>query len=348
MNQLLFDASIKIVKYIQSNNYNKLNKMNCLERVSEEYIINTLKDVTTMVTAARSRLIRFTFIIQNFAQLTQVYGKENGDTIRGNCNLLYLISSEIAALEEISKMCGEVKSKEKDKTASTPLVTVSDLQRLSQFEIIVLRRRMFPYKTKFQTDFQVDWGRTYPKSTPEARPKRELQLFDIREFVKAKKQEKMASMGEFSPNMSNPFISSSNPFMGGSPFGSSNPFAGPSSNPFSGGMPAFLGNQGQSEPEEDSFNIDDLVKKIDAKIAEIEKEEEQTKEPEQVQKPVDVVSEPVTQSTEKENVSFNDLTQSNQSIPAPKENNTNEDKLQNMYTDNTNDDDFFDDFFSDD
>ncbi len=309
-----------------------------------------LKDVTTMVTAARSRLIRFTFIIQNFAQLTQVYGKENGDTIRGNCNLLYLISSEIAALEEISKMCGEVKSKEKDKTASTPLVTVSDLQRLSQFEIIVLRRRMFPYKTKFQTDFQVDWGRTYPKSTPEARPKRELQLFDIREFVKAKKQEKMASMGEFNPSASNPFISSSNPFMGGSPFGGSNPFTVPSSNPFSGGMPAFLGNQEKNEPEEDSFNIDDLVKKIDAKIAEIEKEEEQAKEPEQIQKPVDVVSEPVTPTIEKESVSFNDLTQSNQNVPTstPEENNTNEDKLQKMYEDNTNDDDFFDDFFSDD
>ena len=44
-----------------------------------------LKDVTTMVTAARSRKIRFTFIIQNFAQLIQVYGKEDGETIRGNC-----------------------------------------------------------------------------------------------------------------------------------------------------------------------------------------------------------------------------------------------------------------------
>jgi len=44
MNQLLFNASIKIVKYIQSNNYNKLNEMNCLERVSKECIINTLKD----------------------------------------------------------------------------------------------------------------------------------------------------------------------------------------------------------------------------------------------------------------------------------------------------------------
>ena len=99
-----------------------------------------LKDVTTMVTAARSRNIRFTFIIQNFAQLYQVYGKENGETIKGNCgNIVYLISSELASLEEISKLCGEVTSKYKDKTASTPLVTVSDLQRLPENTIIVLR-----------------------------------------------------------------------------------------------------------------------------------------------------------------------------------------------------------------
>ena len=64
-----------------------------------------LKDVTTMVTAARSRLIRFTFIIQNYAQLTQVYGKENAETIKGNCNITYLISNELQALEELSKLC---------------------------------------------------------------------------------------------------------------------------------------------------------------------------------------------------------------------------------------------------
>lgn len=302
-----------------------------------------LKDVTTMVTAARSRLIRFTFIIQNFAQLTQVYGKENGDTIRGNCNLLYLISSEIAALEEISKMCGEVKSKEKDKTASTPLVTVSDLQRLSQFEIIVLRRRMFPYKTKFETDFQVDWGRTYPKSTPEARQKKELQLFDIREYVKAKKQEKMASMGEFNTISSSSF--GGNPFGGGSPFAGSNPFGGGNpfagSNPFGRGMPSFLGNEPSKETSDDSFNIDDLVKKIDAKIAEIEKEEELSKEQEVKEEPIEVVSEQVVQE-DKESVSFNDI------ATTSKDNEPKEDKLQNMYTDNTDDDDFFDDFFSDD
>ena len=154
-------------------------------------------------------------------------------------------------------------------------------------------------------------------------------------------------MGEFSPNISNPFASSSNPFMS-NPFGGSNPFASPSSNPFSSGMPSFLGNQGRQEPEEDSFNIDDLVKKIDAKIAEIEREEEQAKEQEKEQKPVDVISEPAKPLADKESISFNDLTQSDEKVSAPKEDNTAEEKLQNMYTDNTSDDDFFDDFFSDD
>ena len=309
-----------------------------------------LKDVTTMVTAARSRLIRFTFIIQNFAQLTQVYGKENGDTIRGNCNLVYLISSEIAALEEISKMCGEVKSKEKEKTASTPLVTVSDLQRLNKFEIIVLRRRMFPYKTRFQTDFEVDWGRTYPKSVPPVRQKKELELFDIREFVKEKKKEKMEAMG------GNPFPGAT----GATPFGAPNPFMG-MSNPFSGGLPPFMNANDSSEDSDTSFNIDDLVKKIDAKIAEIEKEEEQTKEVEEkknspfeelvsnkTNQVVDVPSEevhkevPTAPAVEQTPTNVEQTPTNVEQTPVKTE------TISNMYQDNTNDDDFFDDFFSDD
>lgn len=281
-----------------------------------------LKDVTTMVTAARSRLIRFTFIIQNFAQLTQVYGKENGDTIRGNCNLLYLISSEIAALEEISKMCGEVKSKEKEKTASTPLVTVSDLQRLNQFEIIVLRRRMFPYKTRFQADFEVDWGRTYPNETPPERQKRELQLFDIRDFVKKQKEEKLKEMGTFEPSI-NPFGSGAGPFMG-NPFMSQNPFMN---------MPNFVNENDDIPEKEEKFNIDDLVKKIDAKMAEIEREEQSANNV------IDV--KPEEESTQ---VNPAETNQSEKQSPSTEQNN----QIQHMYEDNTNDDDFFDDFFSDD
>lgn len=158
-----------------------------------------LKDVTTMVTAARSREIRFTFIIQNFAQLYQVYGKENGETIKGNCgNIIYLISSELAALEEISKMCGEVKSKEKDKTASTPLVTVSDLQRLPMGHIIVLRTRCMPFKTRLKYNWEMElenaWGNKYPKSDYPQREKKPVALFDIKKFVDAKKDEKIDQM----------------------------------------------------------------------------------------------------------------------------------------------------------
>ena len=218
-----------------------------------------LKDVTTMVTAARSRNIRFTFIIQNFAQLYEVYGKENGETIKGNCgNIIYLISTELSALEEISKMCGEVKSKEKEKTSSTPLVTVSDLQRLSQWETIIIRLRTMPFKTKLTPNYKMNWGHSFPKASYPNREKKELKVFDLKSFVNKKREDKINSM-------LNDSSSSSGTQM---PFGGAMPF-----NPFMNQEPTRPGNGG--------INVDDLVKRIDAKIAELEEEERQEKLKEQ-------------------------------------------------------------------
>ena len=219
-----------------------------------------LKDADAMVTAARSRLIRFTFIIQNFAQLSDVYGKEKGDTIKGNCgNWIYLISSELSALEEISKMCGEVKSKKDDKTASTPLVTVSDLQRLPMYTMVILRTREMPFKTKMVPAWKMDkegmWGKNYPKASYPKREKQEIHLFDVKKVVEEKRQKKIDEMlGSDMPKMPNmPF----NPFENGNPFEKNAPF-GPN----------------LSKPNN---NFDDLVKRIDAKIAELEVEERQEK-----------------------------------------------------------------------
>jgi hypothetical protein len=199
-----------------------------------------LKDVTTMVTAARSRKMRFTFIIQNFAQLTQVYGKENGETIKGNCgNIIYLISSELSALEEISKMAGEVKSKEKDKTASTPLVTVSDLQRLKFKEAVILRTRLMPFKTKLTPDFEMNWGKKYPQAEYVSRTMQPVHVFDVKSFVEAKVKEKNAEMGFPNIDQQRPFV-----------------------------PPVF----NQNQPEQ-SLDVEDLVKRIDARIAELEEEE---------------------------------------------------------------------------
>ena len=255
-----------------------------------------LKDVTTMVTAARSRLIRFTFIIQNYAQLAQVYGKENGDTIRGNCNILYLISNELAALEEISKMCGEVKSKEKEKTSSTPLVTVSDLQRLNYGEAIWLRLRMMPYKTKLTDHYKMSFGKKYEKAGYPIREKKEVQLFDLKQFVKDMKKNQMQQMlGD----------------VGGGPEINPMPFGLPGLGGISGGASPFMSSNNETPR---TFNVDDLVKRIDAKIAELEEEEKQEKAAQEKQEKFD--------KKEKKN-----------------------DKK--LYEDDTDDDKFFDDFFND-
>ena len=255
-----------------------------------------LKDVTTMITAARSRQIRFTMIIQNFAQLEQVYGKEQAETLRGNCgNTIYLVTTELKALEEISKMCGEVKSKKDDKTASTPLVTVTDLQKMKENEVIILRLRMSPFKTKFTPNYKIDWGAKFPKAKYPQRQKEEVHVFDIKAFVKdAKKRKLLEMMNEAdkeSDGDSNEKTGFPSGFPGGGMFppfmqnsgGMANPFgqmknSSPDmSSPFTS-SPLSQSPYSNSNPSSSSVDIDDLVKKIDKKIAELEEEERREKE----------------------------------------------------------------------
>ena len=376
-----------------------------------------LKDVTTMITAARSRKIRFTMIIQNFAQLDDVYGKEDAETIRGNCgNIIYLITTELKALEEISKLCGEVKSKKDDKTASTPLVTVSDLQRMKQFEVIILRMRLQPFKTKFTPFFKINWGKKYPPAKYPTRPKKPVHTFDIKEYVKNQKKKKLLEMmnssddGDNKGGMSLPGMGAF-PGMPGMPGMPSLPgmrqeperMSVPKTPPikkeekdFDSEIPDFLTRRGDSVKKETSspipdydsfktemenstfnpfdsiesnsekrvtptptdssnddfdddlgFDVDELVKKIDAKIAELEAEErrqneEQAKaEAEKKDTPVIEEAKEVEKEEPKPVNSINNIYDNTDKVvhepikPVP---NINLDE-------GDDDDDFFDDFF---
>ena len=354
-----------------------------------------LKDVTTMITAARSRQIRFTMIIQNFAQLDDVYGKEEAETIRGNCgNIIYLITTELKALEEISKMCGEVKSKKDDKTASTPLVTVSDLQRMKQFEVIILRMRKQPFKTKFTPYFKLDWGTKYPPAEYPTRPKEEVHVFDIKEFVKNQKKKKLLDMMNAADekdkeNSSMGMIGSGNPFADSLP-PELRAMRQTNSSIDNSGIPDFLTRSSNkveekpvsnipdfetfkkqvesdnsafnpfataakpvtskpvSKPADDDddlgFDVDELVKKIDAKIAELEAEEKRAKEEEEKKSETgnkEVVSIPGLE-VKKESNSINDIYKDTKEVVV-KPVTTGSSNL-NLDDDN-DDDDFFDDFF---
>lgn len=330
-----------------------------------------LKDVTTMITAARSRRIRFTMIIQNFAQLDSVYGKEDAETIRGNCgNIAYLITTELKALEEISKMCGEVKSKKDEKTASTPLVTVSDLQRMKMFEVIILRLRKQPFKTKLTPNFKIDWGKKYPLAKYPTRAKREVHTFDIKEFVKNQKKKKLLDMmnsAEASATSADGFgkIKSHseemlNEKISGKGMNSSirpdtsftSPFlerkiedTKPSFEQVERPVykPAFETSAEKPAPAkpkvDDSFNfdVDELVKKIDAKIAELEEEEKKNKQQESVvEKPKEMPVQPTIPPVATTPI-----------VPSPVVNNSNTNTNFNNLelSDDSDDDDFFDDFF---
>lgn len=321
-----------------------------------------LKDVTTMITAARSRLIRFTMIIQNFAQLDAVYGKEDAETIRGNCgNTIYLITTELKALEEISKMCGDVKSKKDEKTASTPLVTVSDLQRMKQYETVILRMRKQPFKTKLTPDFKINWGKKYPLAKYPVRPKRPVHTFDIKNFVKDQKKKKLMEMMNMSEGDSDdrpmpsripkiPSFPENYPFEPANPFkaqpkayNESTPVTVPSfKSPSQGNFDLPLNHESKNTSNKNNglgFDVDELVKKIDAKIAELEEEEKREK---------------AKQSNLNTNKSIASIASSVESKKdTPKDYNATQNKNQintqqeiNLdIQDNEDDDDFFDDFF---
>ena len=324
-----------------------------------------LKDVTTMVTAARSRNIRFTFIIQNFSQLYEVYGKENGETIKGNCgNIVYLISTELSALEEISKMCGEVKSKEKEKTTSTPLVTVSDLQRMEQWHTIILRIRTMPFKTKLTPNYQMDWGHKFPKADYPQREEIPVQTFDLKTYVEKKREEKInnllgntgagGSVPPLNPEISTP----SSPFAGGAPFGNGtpqNPFSSKPLPPVGGDIPK------PKKPAGGGINVEELVKKIDAKIAELEEEEKKEKEAQKKEEKPVVDTPPVEKKETPETVKMDipkppmDVFQQpkvESSAPAeqPKVDSpvVSNEQSSKLSTPQISDDEFFDDFFGDD
>lgn len=330
-----------------------------------------LKDVDSMVSAARSRDIRFTFIIQNFAQLNDAYGKEVAEVIKGNCgNWIYLISTEMAALEEISKMCGEVKSKEKDKTASTPLVTVTDLQKLKLFESIIIRLRKYPFKTKLEPDFKMDWGINRKKAILPERKEKEIALFDIKQFVSEEKRKNMLENlenNQNTPNMGLPgmpnFGPTGMPGMGGMPnmsnFGSPNPFMkdmNGMNDPFKTPNP-FLKDAPLSNEE-----IDKMIADIDKKLKELDEEEAKQKaEMEKALKNTTTEEqknekeEPKETKEEKTTPKVDDI-----KTPEKKKNKKEEEKLPDkpkinidvdsvIVNDNIiTDDEFFDDFFTDD
>lgn len=102
----------------------------------------TISDFPAMITAARSRNIRFNLFLQSLHQLKLRY-QEESETIMSNCeNWFFLASRELELLREFSELCGTVGG-----NTSKPLLSVTDLQRLDKDagEVLILSGRNKPF-----------------------------------------------------------------------------------------------------------------------------------------------------------------------------------------------------------
>lgn len=100
----------------------------------------TIKDFPNMITAARSRNIRFNLVIQSLHQLKSRY-QDEAETIKSNCsNWIYLTSREIELLKELSELCGC------DKNGNS-IFSISALQHFDKNlgQALILCGRLFPF-----------------------------------------------------------------------------------------------------------------------------------------------------------------------------------------------------------
>ena len=118
---------------------------------------------------------------------------------------------------------------------------------------------------------------------------------------------------------------SSNPFMGNNPFTMANPFTN---------------SQRPTSPGGD-FNVDELVKKIDAKIAELEEEERREKE--QSEKTIDISAITKEPTVSPKPAEVKPTTPKDEKINISELNKESKESL----VESANDENFFDDFFAD-
>lgn len=241
---LFVKQSYEYLIYLASGNENhKLhNRVNFI--LDEFSSLPPISSMSTLISAARSRDVRFILAVQGKHQLIKRYGDE-AETIKSNCaNWIYLMSRELDLLREISELCGEQRSR-------LPNISVYDLQHFSKEnrEALVLCGRLKPAKVNL---LDIDWFGE--------------EKYTVLDFEKLPRKERYSVKFELSKEIMERVapLQSSNPFR--EPFGFSD------RNPIPSGITE---HPTQSDTVLDSLNTQELIDKIDAKIAELEREEQE-------------------------------------------------------------------------
>ena len=87
--------------------------------------------------------------------------------------IIYLLSTDIKTLKEISDLCG-------NKNAKEPLISIDELRNIKEFEAIILIPRLYPIKTILAPDYKINWGNTFNKISLKERVNSQYKIYKIK------------------------------------------------------------------------------------------------------------------------------------------------------------------------
>lgn len=140
--------------------------------------IPKVPDMPSMISAARSRNMRYFLVAQSLHQLKGKY-QEDADTIKGNCdNWIFLTSKELDLLTEISMLCGNV-------NGERPLISVSELQRLDKKkgEALIIHAREYPVITEIADIDSYDAFKGYEAPVQKDFPLPKVSYFSVEKLL---------------------------------------------------------------------------------------------------------------------------------------------------------------------
>lgn len=184
-----------LIHLAQTKSANQVETASLERRVN--YIIDefaslpTIHDFPALITAARSRNIRFTLIVQSKHQLTQRYNDE-ADTIMTNCtNWIVLTCREHSFLEELSALCGKTQE-----NPPMPVIAPDSIQRLIKEtgEALLLSGRNKPFITHLPDIDNYD-NRCY--TIQPLKQRNAISCYEPDFFLKKEKEEEEARMAAF-------------------------------------------------------------------------------------------------------------------------------------------------------
>lgn len=116
-----------------------------------------IPSIDSMLTAARSRGMRFALVCQSMEQLNKKYGDDGTEIILSNCrNWIYMSCRNYEFLKRLENLSGIYTSPYTKE--SIPLVSISDLQHFEMGKVLIFNDRCYPYIGNLPDYSQIDFG----------------------------------------------------------------------------------------------------------------------------------------------------------------------------------------------